>query len=109
MNDQQDQLIALRTGKKAAKRTGEYWTQEEVQLLVEHFHSGVGLSEMALQLERNEVAVFQQMAKMGLLAGQCRPRSRRKKAPAPAGCLCPVCGVADCQNCGKECTHAGAI
>ena len=66
MNDQQDQLIALRTGKKAAKRTGEYWTQEEVQLLVEHFHSGVGLSEMALQLERNEVAVFQQMAKMGL-------------------------------------------
>ena len=109
MNDQQDQLIALRTGKKAAKRTGEYWTQEEVQLLVEHFHSGVGLSEMALQLERNEVAVFQQMAKMGLLAGQCMPRSPKKKLPVPGRCLCPMCGVADCQNCRKECAHAGAI
>ena len=109
MSNQQDQLIALRTGKKAAERTGEYWTQEEVQLLVEHFHSGVGLSEMALQLERNEVAVFQQMAKMGLLAGQCRPRSPKKKTPVQGRCLCPECDVADCQNCGKECTHAGTI
>ena len=109
MNDQQDKLIALRTGRKPAQRTGEYWTQTEIQFLVEHFHSGVGLSELALQLDRNEVAVFQQLAKLGLLAGQCKPRSRRKKVSAPEGCLCPVCGVADCQNCGKECTHAGTI
>lgn len=109
MKDQQNQLIALRTGKKAAKRTGEYWTQAEVQQLEECFYNGVGVSEAALQLERSEAAVFQQIAKMGLLAGQCRPRSPKKKTPVPGRCLCPECDVADCQNCGKECAHAGTI
>ena len=31
----------------------------------------------------------------------------REKKKSRVECLCPVCGVTHCQNCGKECPDAG--
>lgn len=101
MASHQKELIALRTGEKPAERSGEYWSQEEAQQAERLFLNGTGLSEIALELGRNEVAICQQLIKMGLLARQCRPRLKKKKL-SHAECLCPFCSVKTCSNCGKE-------
>ena len=108
MEKHQKELIALRKGEKPPERSGEYWSKEELEALETLFWEGEGLSEIAIWLGRNEVAIYQQLAKGKLLSGQCRPRNRTKRQPA-AECLCPSCGVADCQNCGKECDDAGSL
>ena len=106
----QDELIALRTGRKSAERSGEYWNKDEVQKVEQLFFDGVGMSEMTLQLGRNEVAVYQQLAKMGLLSGQCKPRHHNKRpALLSDDCLCSACSVPDCSSRRKECPHAGTI
>lgn len=108
MERKEDQLIALRTGAKPAERSGEYWSKADIQLLKQLYYGGIGLSEIALQLGRSEVAVCQQLMKMGLLSAQGKPRIRRPKEPRPQ-CFCPVCLVNDCENCGRECSHAGTV
>ena len=113
MTTKQDELIALRTGTKPAERSGEYWSEEDSALLRQLYAEGVGISEIALQLGRSEGAVCQQLTKMGLLTPQGRHRTRKKEADEttewPDGCLCPHCSVKACQNCGKECPHAGTV
>ena len=106
-------LIALRTGQKPAQRSGEYWSKEELQQIENLYEEGVGMSDIALRFDRTEVAVFQQLGKMGLLSRQCRPRAHKKKGEVklelPGGCHCPHCNVTECQNCGKECPYAGTV
>ena len=103
-------LIALRTGKKVPRRSGDYWPPEEQEKLRHCFlEDGDGLSEMALKFERSEIAIYQQLEKAGLLVQQCKPRNRRPKSPEEPRCFCPTCAVTACQNCGKECPNAGSI
>ena len=109
MEAYQEELIALRSGRKAPERSGEYWSKEDLETLQNLFWEGVNLSEIAIRLGRNEVATYQQLAKSGLLSSQCRPRKRTKRQ-AKAECLCPSCGVTDCRSCGKEGTiYAGGV
>ena len=109
MEAYQEELIALRSGRKAPERSGEYWSKEDLETLQNLFWEGVNLSEIAIRLGRNEVATYQQLAKSGLLSGQCRARKRAKR-PAKAECLCPSCGVTDCRSCGKEgAIYAGGV
>ena len=109
MKTHRKELIALRTGEKRPQRSGEYWTEEEQRSLQEMFEDGVDLSEIALRLGRNEIAIYQQLAKNGMLSQQCKSRTRRAKRQEGPSCLCSVCGVMSCTNCGKECSHAGNI
>lgn len=103
-------LVALRTGKKPAQRSGEYWSKEELQRIEDLYEEGVGMSDIALQFDRTEVAVFQQLGKMGLLSRQCRPCAhKQEKSELAGGCHCPTCQVKDCQNCGKEHPYAGTV
>lgn len=106
MSSYQEELIALRSGKKLPERSGDYWSADDLNTLEGLYWDGVSISEIALRMGRNEVATYQQLAKMGLLSSQCKPRNREKKK-SRAECLCPVCGVTHCQNCGKECPDAG--
>lgn len=114
MTTKQNQLIALRNGTKPAERSGEYWSKEDIQLLERLYcQEGIGISEIALQLKRSEGAVCQQLTKMGLLTPQGKHRTRKKEADEtaelPGGCLCRLCQVKDCKNCGKECPYAGTV
>lgn len=105
-----DDLIALRTGRKVPQRSGDYWSPEEQEKLKRCFlEDGAGLSEMALEFERTEIAIYQQLDKAGLLAQQCKSRNRRPKNSEKPRCSCPTCTVTSCQNCGKECPNAGGI
>ena len=103
-----DELIALRMGQKQAQRSGDYWAKEELEELSQMFHDGCGFSELALYFSRNEVAIYQQLSKLGLLSAQCKPRSRRAKV-IERTCLCPFCAVPDCKSTGRECFHAGTV
>lgn len=113
MRNENKDLIALRTGQKPAQRSGEYWSKEELEQIESLYEEGIGISDIALQFERTEVAVFQQLGKMGLLSRQCRPRTHKKSMEGmterPPKCFCPDCTVRDCQNCGKERPYAGTV
>lgn len=108
MSNYQEELIALRSGKKLPERSGDYWSADDLNTLKELYWDGVSISEIALRMGRNEVATYQQLAKMGLLSSQCRSRNRAKKKVRPE-CLCPVCSVTHCRNCGKGCSYAGEV
>ena len=101
-----ERIDCFKKRKKLPERSGDYWSADDLNTLKESYWDGVSISEIALQMGRNEVATYQQLAKMGLLSRQCKPRNREKKK-SRAECLCPVCSVTHCQNCGKECPDAG--
>ena len=108
MNNCREELIALRKGTKVPDHSGDYWSPEDLQALEDRFWNGDSLSEIALEMGRSEAATNQQVIKMGLMAGQCKPRNR-SKTKQTAECLCFVCDVTNCQNCGRRGTNAGGI
>lgn len=109
MKSHRKELIALRNGERPPKRSGEYWTEDEVRQLTIMFESGMGISEIAIQSDRSEISVYQQLEKRGFLSAQSKPRNRIKKERTMADCLCPFCGNNACKNCGKDCSHAGKV
>ena len=78
MENYRKELRSLRTGKRPPQRSGEYWTGDEVQKLTTMFEEGIGISAIAVELDRTEVAIYQQLEKKGFLANQCKPRNRKK-------------------------------
>lgn len=109
MKDQKQELIGLRTGKKQPERSGEYWNAEEIERLKDLYYNGEGISSLALQFGRNERAVYQQLEKLGCMDEQYRPRNRKRREPLGKRCLCSLCGVKDCRNCGKVWDYVGAV
>ena len=67
-------------------REGDFWTADEKEALVRKFNEGEGITTMALELQRTESAVIQQIEAMDLFG-------RKKKNPAqkPPCCLCANC------------------
>ena len=93
MNDEElkSKTISMRTGVLKMKRDRDYWTDEERQILRERFEAGVGINEIAIELERSEAAVYQQVEQLSLY--QRNPfasRKRKQKVKEPA-CLCDNC------------------
>ena len=109
MKNHRKELCALRNGNRPPQRSGEYWTEDEMRQLTIMFEEGIGISEIAIKLDRTEVAIYQQIDKKGFWAAQCKPRNRSKKERTRADCLCPFCGNNTCKNCGKDCRHAGNV
>lgn len=104
-----NELITLRSGGKIPKRSGDHWSPEEQEELKRRFLEGDGFSELTMHFERNEIAIYQQLSKAGLLSPQCKSRNRRPKNPQRVQCPCPICSVTTCENCGKEGPNAGDI
>ena len=70
-------------------REGDYWTDEEKRQLRILFDQGIGISEMAVRLQRSEPAIYQQIEKMDLYGRKAKPK-RKKKQNSPR-CLCNRC------------------
>ena len=83
------------------ERAGDYWTEDEKSQLRELFERGVGLSEIAIRLQRTEPAVNQQTEKMDLYRRGSNP-CRRKSEPKTPVCLCDTCELdkSACPRCG---------
>lgn len=86
----------LETVKSMRNRTtrldheGDYWTQEEREKLARLFDSGAGLTDIAIQLQRTEPAVFQQIEKLDLYQRKENP-TRHRNDSLPPSCLCARC------------------
>lgn len=85
------------------EREGDYWSEDEKEQLKEMFFDGIGITEIAIRLQRTEPAVIQQIEKMDLYGRKSHPIRARKcslssKAPA---CLCDDCQAAPtlCPRC----------
>ena len=102
-NSFEESIRNLRNRSSRMEREGDYWGQEEKERLIEMFYEGVGLSEIAIRLQRTEPAVCQQIEKLDLYRRKAYPR--RHKAPPKCGCLCSTC-MADRSLCplNKACT-----
>lgn len=71
-------------------REGDYWTEEEKAQLKSMFEEGIGITEIAMVLQRTEPAVMQQIEKMDLYQRERYPQ-RRKSVPKAPACLCSTC------------------
>lgn len=83
-------IKSMRNRTTRLEREGDYWTQMEKDQLVRLFHNGIGITEMAIQLQRTEPAVFQQIEKLDLYQRKENPQ-RRKNPAQPSDCLCNLC------------------
>ncbi len=72
------------------EREGDYWSDYEKEKLKKLFYAGVGITEIAVQLQRTEPAVFQQIEKMDLYGRKENPQ-RRRNSCKEAVCLCRDC------------------
>lgn len=100
-NKPQDELLkAYRNGYMTPVNTGGYWNQKERQHLKERFLDGAGISEIALEFQRSENGIVQQLMCLGLLTPPGASRPRRKKK---AVCLCKKCEYQDVCPKGGSC------
>ena len=92
------------------ERAGDYWSEDEKTQLRELFEYGVGLSEIAIRLQRTEPAVSQQTEKMDLYGRGSNP-CRRKSEPKAPVCLCDTCEIdqSACPRCGAYCATQEAV
>ena len=111
MTKREEELAALRSGERPCVRSGQYWSKEEREKLLRDFESGAGISELALELNRTEPAVVQELKNEGAFENQSRHRGRNQPKPSgcPSCCQCPVCTVWNCPNRGKEFWDAGTV
>lgn len=107
-HDLRELTRTIREGGLIPERSGEYWSKDEREEMVRSFRSGVGISEIALQLQRSEIAVVQQLVVMKLLIS---PRAGHPRRTKQARCLCEKCqfGPNKCKKadrCVREETYA---
>jgi len=98
---------ALRQGLIRPEREGEYWTDDERELLRRSFDEGVSVTDLAIQLHRSEPAIMQQIEKQDLYGRKINPR--RKKFEKSHVCACSSCRAPEelcplakkCNACGE--------
>ncbi len=104
--DCQQLLRAFRGGELTPERSREYWGDDEHEKLTSRYYSGVGISQIALELQRSELAVIQHLMTSKILTTPGRKRKRKRPKPR---CLCEGClKNQDCKY-RKEASHAGNL
>ena len=82
------------------EREGDFWTQEEREKLTRLFDSGAGLTDIAIQLQRTEPAVYQQAEKLDLYRRKEKP-ARHRNDVLSSSCLCDRCRL-DVTSCPRR-------
>lgn len=95
-------IIIMRNRTKRLDREGDYWSDDEREQLQAMFSEGIGISEIAVRLQRTEPAIFQQIEKMDLYDRK-NNRLRSPRTPKPSSCLCGICQL-DSAACPRVCT-----
>lgn len=103
--DQQELMRAIRQGNLTPERSREYWNDEERRKLNNLYAAGIGISKIAMEPQRSEMAVIQQLIGSGLLKTPGRKRGPRRKNPH---CLCESCLLREnCNHSPKEDCYVG--
>ena len=100
-HEKRERLKALRSGLIAAKRSKDFWSEDDCEDVKRRYLSGEGISEIALALQRDEGAVFQQLTVMKLITP---PGKHWYRKPKPLRCQCPRVTETGCEYYrGGEC------
>ena len=85
-NEYTESVKNMRTRTVRLDREGDFWTEDERETLIQKFREGEGITAMALEFQRTESAIIQQIEALDLFG-------RKKKHPAqkPPCCLCANC------------------
>lgn len=85
-NGYEESVKNMRNRTVRLDREGDFWTADEKETLVRKFNEGEGITAMALELQRTESAVIQQIEALDLFG-------RKKKNPTQKlpCCLCANC------------------
>ena len=86
-------MQAYRSGLLIPENTGAYWSDEERDRLQARFLEGAGISEMALEFQRSENGIVNQLLVMDLLIP---PQAVRQSKPRRPKCLCSRCQLPVC-------------
>lgn len=86
-----NKTIAMRNGEFPLLRDGEYWTDDERRRVQVLFEDGVPVNEIALELQRTERAVYQQIGSMNLYVIAPEKMRKHKSGSKEPVCLCSVC------------------
>ncbi len=92
--DKEDLLKSIRNGIFTPERSNEYWKQEERDQLEFLFRNGVGISDIALELQRSENAIVQQIIVKDLFA----KKTLRQRTTREPECLCNRCKRSPCDQ-----------
>lgn len=98
VEEKQNLTIAMRNGEVKMPREREYWTEEERSRVRILFSIGIPVNEIAIELERSENAVYQQILQMDLYTRSPEKTRKRRRKPMEPVCLCSVCSC-DCSLC----------
>ena len=85
-NGYEESVKNMRNRTVRLDRHGDYWTAEEKEELVRKFNEGEGITAMALEFQRTESAIIQQIEAMDLYG-----RKKKKVTPKHPRCLCTNC------------------
>ena len=100
-NKEREALIAQRNGKKVPENYRDYWTEDAATTLEQmYLGDGRGISEIALFFGRNELSIYQQLLKRGLMGTRSGGES---SGDIPPKCRCDRCKVLECPNCKEPC------
>lgn len=100
-NSKAEQVRKMRDRTEPVDRQQEYWTDDELQRLESMFYEGVGITDMALTLQRSEMAVVNRIT--GYYRRVRAPRQYRAECQCrkcayyiDGKCTCPnvICGTA---------------
>lgn len=86
LTERVERIQAMRQRTGQMNREGTYWTDDDKETLKTLFSQNVGITEIALILQRTEVAVMQQIQSLNLYE-----KVRRQSAKTQEGCLCKQC------------------
>lgn len=96
-NENETSIINMRNRTVRLDREGDFWTQDERDQLIRLFNNGAGITAMAMELQRTEPAIMQQIEKLNLYNRKTRrspekPRGGLQNASDLDGTPCPFCG-----------------
>lgn len=92
--DWTEQVIALRERTVPLLRSQEPWTEDELQQVDNMFRSGVGLTQIALELHRSEMAIVNRVKDK-----YPKTRSTYRRVKGKCGCLNCLYYRADTREC----------
>lgn len=85
--ERNSRIQAMRQRTSQLEREGTYWTDDDKERLRSLFFENVGITDIALILQRTEVAIAQQIQLMNLYEKVRRTSVQKKQE----GCLCKKC------------------
>ncbi len=101
-----DQAIKRRNGEIKPERENITWSKEDNKLLKKLFDRGVGITEIAIILDRSERAVCQKLDIMGSYDKEKNHRNSYRSCLEDK-CLCNICNLKRSNKCSK-CRHKPA-